>query len=85
MKSKVLPGKIKKSTRAILNNIKTKRNVLEMRANPRFKKIQLFLLNINFFYVLNSFDALIFKILFFLKKKTLFNTFQNKNYFKKQL
>jgi len=85
MKSKVLPGKIIKSTRAILNNIKTKRNVLEMRANPRFKKIQLFLLNINFFYVLNSFDALIFKILFFFKKKTLFNTFQNKNYFKKQL
>jgi hypothetical protein len=50
-------------------------------AQTVFFKILIFLLKINFLYILNCFNTLILKIIFKNKKKY-FNNFQYKNYFK---
>jgi hypothetical protein len=48
-----------------------------------FKKFNFFLLKINFFYVLDRFDALISKIVF-KNKKHHFDAFWHKKHFEKQ-
>ena len=45
------------------------------------KKVNFFFVKVNIFYILNHFDVLILKIIFF--KKNYFNIFQHEKYFEK--